>query len=63
MEYRTARKLHNGDEVTVKRTDEGDRNVSATVSQMIDHEKRRVVELVLFMPNGGLGTYLHKEVK
>jgi len=62
MDYRVARKLHNGDEVIVRCTREGRLNVSATVLRSTDHKERRTIELELLMPGGNLDVYTHMEV-
>lgn len=62
MTYQTARKLHNGDEVIVKRTRSGKSNVPATVHRVRDDKRMRTIELSLFMPGGELDVYTHIEV-
>jgi hypothetical protein len=63
MLYQKARKLHNGDEVRIRRTRDGKRNVVATVHRATDFKHARLVELSLFMPGGGMDVYMHKEVE
>lgn len=62
MDYSRARKLHNGDEVTIRRTRDGRLKVSAMVLKATDYRERRAVELELLMPGGSMGVYTHKEV-
>lgn len=61
MDYRDARKLHNGDEVIVKKTRTGRRNVSAVVMRIRDFKQTRQVEVEVVV-HGALDVYGHREV-